>query len=572
MKPNVRVGTEKESSIENNLINLVLEHSLNAIIITSQDSTIEYVNQAFERITGYSYNEAVGKKINILKSGETPRETYKDLWDTVLSGRTWRGVLKNRKRDGSTYYAKNVITPIFDDWGNVQRFLAIHEDITDKIIREDSAREERLDPITGLMNRQDFIDRIERILVEMPSGVYGVLVLIDLDTFRLINQDYGFGTGDLVLAKVGAVLRKTVRDTDTFVGYLGGDEFAVFKLFVLAGDGFSHGVAQEAMGEAESLVKELKNAKGGDLPVWCTASAGVVIAPNDGVTPSELLARADIALHVAKEKGGDHVHLYTPEDHKFVRSRLAQLEEIRQSLTEGRFVPYFQPILDIKARKITHFEVLARMIKPDRSISNPVDFVGIAESFNVIHEIDLAIAYKAMLIHTHLFRGDDSPSISLNLSGRDLENESFLGKLQETISESGINPALLVFEITETEAIRDIIRARKFMEHMIGLGVRFSVDDFGIGFGTLRYLKELPIHIVKIDGSFIRGLEDDDRDQVFVRMIADMARYLGIITVAEFVENPITLKLLRVLGVQMAQGYAIGRPAPEPNLAVDVKF
>lgn len=552
--------------VRHDLLEMVLNNSLNAVVITKIDSRIEYVNPAFERITGWSREEAIGQKMSILKSGETPRQVYQDLWDTVLAGRTWRGVLKNRRRDGSLYYTNNVITPILDNRGRVVKFLAIQEDVTSRIEAEDTAREARQrDPVTGLLSRQFFIQRLDTMVREANPGERIALILLDLDTFRLVNETHGHATGDRILVRVAGVLKEVVETAsrEALLGYLGGDEFAV---------AVREGCAQDALDCARVLLKALEDYRPDDLPAWCTASAGVVVFPEDGGTASGLLARADAAVYAAKERGRNRAHRYTPEDRKVPRSRLMQLDAIRKALAEGRFVPYFQPILDLETREIRHFEALARMVRPDGSIATPADFIETAERFQVIGDIDRAIAKGAMRVQAEWARRGIPLTISMNLSGRDLGDEDIFAYIRKTIEDTGADPSRLVFEITETEAIRDLGRARRFVDHLRQMGVRFSLDDFGAGFGGFRYLKHLPVEYLKIDGAFIRRLEEDDRDQLFVRAIVEVARGLGITTVAEFVEQPITLKLLRAFGVHMAQGFAVGPPAQEPDITVRVQF
>lgn len=548
------------------LLSLVLEHSLNAVIVTASDSTIEYVNPAFERMTGWSREEAVGQKMSLLKSGETPREVYQELWDTVLAGRTWRGVLKNRRRDGTTYVAYNVITPILGDRNGVLKLLAVQEDVTARAEAEDAERKaRRQDPTTGLVGRQGFVEALEAAVRGAGTDERLALILLDLDGFRLVNETHGHATGDRILGRVAEALRRMVEAAcaGALLGYLGGDEFAILV---------REDCAKDFMGCASRAVAAIQAARHDDLPAWCTASAGVVLHPDDATTASGLLARADAAVYVAKGQGGNRAHRYVPEDRKAARSRLLELDAIRKALAEGRFVPYFQPILDIETRTIRHFEALARMVRPDGSVATPADFIETAERFQVVGEIDRAVARQAMEVQAAWARRGHPFTVSMNLAGHDIGDVEILVDLRAAILETRVNPSRLVFEITETEAIRDMDRARCFVERLRAMGTRFSLDDFGAGFGSFRYLKDLPVDYLKIDGAFIRRLPEDDKDQLFVRAFVDVARGLGIVTVAEFVEDVLTLKLLRAFGVEMAQGFVIGRPAPEPDPTVRVAF
>lgn len=439
----------KGAAGQHDLLAVVLKHSLNAVVVTASDSTIEYVNPAFERMTGYSWEEAVGQRMSLLKSGETPREVYQDLWDTVRSGRTWRGMLKNRRRDGSIYLSNNVISPILDDRGRVTRFLAVQEDMTARVAEEDEQREaRRRDPLTGLLHRQGFIEALERAVREVLPGQSLSLILLDLDSFRLVNETYGHGTGDRVLARVAAVLREGAERSGAVLGALGGDEFAAIL-----------GRGRDPMEVAKAMCRSIEDFRPKDLPAWVTVSAGVAVFPEDASTASGLLARADAAVGAAKARGHGQAHRYLPQDRKEARSRLRELDAIRKALAEGRFVPYFQPILDIEARAIRHFEALARMVRPDGTVASPAEFIETAERFHVVREIDRAIARRAMEVQAEWRRGGRSITISTNLSGRDIGDEDLLDYLRDAAAETGAQPTDFVFEITETEAIRDLEKA-----------------------------------------------------------------------------------------------------------------
>jgi len=547
------------------LLNLVLEHAFNAVILTDREGRIEFVNSAFERITGWPRGEAVGRNMSILKSGETPKSVYEDLWRTIRSGRTWRGLLKNRRRDGSLYLAKNVITPVGDP-GEVAHFLAIQEDITAHVQAEDSDRERaQMDPLTGVFSRVAFLERVDRLIEEAaPSGRIA-LYLLDLDEFAPLNQTWGLATGNRVLSRVGEILRRFCEERcarGCSVGYLGGDEFGMVRPVTDDSEGLQC---------ANDLVRAVREGQSPDLPGWSTASVGWVLFPEHGRNSSQLLGRADVAVHIAKELGRDRAHRYLPEDHHAIRSRIQELQAIRDALRDGRFVPHFQPILDLRTLEIHHFEALARMIRPDGSIAPPGEFIETAERFQVVGEIDRAILSGAVQALMESARRGERVTISVNLSGRDVMDRSIQRDLRALVRQGGADPSRVIFEITETEAVRDLDRARRFILDLRAEGFRFALDDFGSGFASFRYLKELPVEYLKIDGAFIRHLEEDDRDQVFVQAIVQVARHCQITTIAEFVESPIAMKLLRAFGVDMAQGFAIGRPAPTLDRTVRVR-
>ena len=269
-------------------------------------------------------------------------------------------------------------------------------------------------------------------------------------------------------------------------------------------------------------------------------------------------------MYRAKEMGGNQTHIFSHEegDHTVFHTRRTWKDKIHLALEEDRFETWYQPILSLKDNQIHHYEVLARMRDKDGSIVMPGNFIGIAERYNLISDIDTAICAKAFSVQTQNQAEGRDLSFSINLSGRDLENHAFMSSLQELVRDSGVNAGNIIFEITETEAVRDLEKAKAFIQSFKSMGCKFSLDDFGVGFTSFLYLKEMQVDYLKIDGYFIKKLHENPNDQVFVKAIVDVASGLGISTVAEFVEEEETLKLLKDLGVDYAQGYLVGKPAP----------
>jgi EAL domain-containing protein (putative c-di-GMP-specific phosphodiesterase class I) len=316
---------------------------------------------------------------------------------------------------------------------------------------------------------------------------------------------------------------------------------------------------------AEVMRRKIEGLYFTPLTTRFTASIGIALYPEHGAAVRELMSRADIAMYRAKASGKNRYHLYQPEDHDLekIHSRLREKERIQNALEEGRFEPWFQPILDLKDNKIRHYEALARMRGEDGAVLLPGSFIGTAEIFGLIGAIDRVIIEKTMRLQAAMSRQGSSMSFGMNLSGKDLGDEDILSFLRDKIIETGADPAHLMFEITETAAIHDMDKAVKFIKALKAIGCHFSLDDFGVGFTSFIYLREMGVDYIKIDGSFIKRLhEDNNNDKLFVKAIVDVAKGMRIKTVAEFVENDEIIKLLKKIGVDYAQGYAIGRPAP----------
>lgn len=549
-------------------LSMVIEQSVNIVFITDVNGNIEYVNPMFEQVTGYRKEEAIGQNPRILASGETTRLEYEELWKTITAGKTWRGVFKNRKKNGQYYWGNGLISPIRDEKGQVTHFLAVQEDITKRKISEERAQYlASYDELTGLFNRACFIGLLnERLSHDKNHNQTGVLLLINIDRFRLINDMYGHSVGDTVLRHIAGFLRNTLFEIDkqcvnkekkeSILGHMGGDEFAIF---------LPSRSEKEGMAAAECICKKLEDHRFIEITGRLTATIGIVIYPRHGVTTHNLFTKADSALYHAKELGRNRSHLYHPEDRiiEKMRSRITWREFIQKAITENRFEPWFQPILDLNDNKIHHYEALARIRDKDGKIILPGVFVDVAEEFGLITAIDRTISEKTIKYQAALKKRGAVFSFSINLSGKDFGGEELLEYLKSAIAGTGAEPKHLVFEITETAAVREYDRAVKFIKALKSLGCCFSLDDFGVGFTSFKYLSEMEVDYIKIDGSFIRNLHESKNNRLFVKAVVDVAKGMGIKTIAEFVEKEEIIKILKELGVDYAQGYFIGKPVPK---------
>ncbi|MFI0458108.1 MAG: putative bifunctional diguanylate cyclase/phosphodiesterase, partial [Candidatus Thiodiazotropha endolucinida] len=296
-----------------------------------------------------------------------------------------------------------------------------------------------------------------------------------------------------------------------------------------------------------------------------SASIGIATYPEHGSNSDQLLSNADLAMYQAKESGRDQWHIFSSQDqtHEEMKARVTWKDKIEQALAKDNFILFFQPIMEIANGTISHYEVLIRMIESDGTLALPSEFIPVAERTGLIHQINHYVLRTSIQRLSSLNKTRHDITLSINLSGRVIDDPELLTQLTHLLNSSGINPERLVFELTETAALADVNAAIDLMSELQALGCRFALDDFGVGFSSFYYLRELPLDIVKIDGSFIKNLTTSTKDQVFVKALTEMANALGKDTVAEFVEDEATLKLLTELGVAYAQGYYIGRPSPE---------
>ncbi|MCR4319266.1 MAG: EAL domain-containing protein [Candidatus Brocadiaceae bacterium] len=545
-----------------------IDQSINNVFITDVKGRIEYVNSTFEQVTGYAKEEAIGQNPRILASGETTHAEYEEFWRTILAGKTWRGIFKNKKKNGHYYWGNGLITPIRNEKGQITHFLAVQEDITEKMQTEERAKYlASHDELTGILNRTCFMEQLNEWLSHNKDyNQTGVLLLIDIDGFRLINDTYGHSTGDNVLHHVAVFLTNTLFEMDkhyvnravkeSILSRLGGDEFAIF---------LPDRDEKEGMETAEEIRKRLEKSRFVEVPGHVTTSIGVAIYPRDGSMTKELLTKADASIYHAKELGHNRIHLYNTEDLVLekIRSRMEWKGRIQKAIDEDRFEPWFQPILVLKDNQVHHYEALARMRDTNGEVILPWAFVDTAETFGLITAIDRIIINKTLQTQSNLCKQGKVLSFSMNLSGKDLGDKEILQFLKSAIIETGADPRFLIFEITETAAIRDLDRAIKFIRELKATGCSFALDDFGVGFTSFKYLREMEVDYIKIDGVFIRTLHETTNDHIFVKAIADVARGMGIKTIAEFVENNEIIKILKEYGVDYGQGYFIGKPSPE---------
>ncbi len=416
------------------------------------------------------------------------------------------------------------------------------------------------DALTGLPDRRrlegDLADTVE---LSARLGRGAALLLIDLDNFKYFNERLGHARGDELLCALARAMRLRLRRTDV-LARVGGDEFAV----VLQGVDLD-----DARVLAESLLVTIRGTttlpRGGPPLTGATASIGVaLIDPTAPRCPDQLLADADSALDAAKAAGRacvavrDGCEVIASDRHE----ALLWTQRIRSALAEDGFVLYAQPIRELASGAVTRYEILLRMIGPAGEHVAPGEFLPTAERFGLVQAIDCWVVRAATALIADRARHGEHLELQVNLSGASVNDPGLLGVVECELERTGIDPACLIFEITETSAIADVAVARGFAERLRGLGCRLALDDFGAGFGGFLYLKHLPFDTVKIDGEFVAALSESACDQAMVRAIAQVAGELSTDTVAECVGDERTCDLLRAFGVGYAQGFGVGHPRP----------
>ena len=414
------------------------------------------------------------------------------------------------------------------------------------------------DPLTGVFTRERLQEELGQVVALADRyGEPGVVGVIDLDNFKYVNDAHGHGMGDHLLAQAATLLRARLRETDA-LGRLGSDEFA----FVLPRTDMTAAaeVAAELLGALRSGAATI----GGER-IRLTASVGLApIEPAgaEAVTASDLLAEADIAMYAAKEAGRDRVETAAPGHRSIarVRASLTWAARIHHALEHDGLLLHAQPILNLAEDRVDRYELLLRMLGDDGRPVSPGEFLSTAERFGQMPAIDRWVVGQALALLAAT--PEDGPVLEVNLSAASVTDAETVAFIGQAVADADIDTSRLIFEITETAAIADIVRAGVLAERLRELGCRFALDDFGAGFGSLYYLKHLPFDVIKIDGEFIKDLPASPEDQLTVRAIAQMARGLGKTTIAEFVQDAATVELLRELGVDLAQGVYVGAAVP----------
>lgn len=415
------------------------------------------------------------------------------------------------------------------------------------------------DPLTDLFNRRRFHEELKNRIVQTKRfNTQGALLFMDIDNFKYINDSFGHEMGDRLLVNLSYILKKRLRDVDT-VARLGGDEFAI-----ILPNTDEQSAVLIANQLRELITKNVSIIEG--KPVGITISIGISLFPRHSEKAECLYSYADLAMYHAKEEGRNRVCVYATEQTTQIESRLIWKEQIREALNQNCFVLYLQPILDIQQNRIVGFEVLLRMIDKKGEIILPVQFINVAERFGLIRDIDHWVVRESLPLAKKLYQKGKPCRLEVNLSGRALSEKKILQVIKERLAETGVDPASLIFEITETSAIQNITAAEYFIIEFKRMGCRFALDDFGIGFSSFNYLKRLPVDYLKIDGSFIQNLAENFTDQHLVKAMVEIAHAMGKKIIAEFVTSEKTLCLLKGFGVDYAQGYFIGKPKPLDEL------
>lgn len=547
---------EKEQMLRK--LSLAVEQSPESIAITNLEAEIEYVNEAFTRISGYSREELLGRNPRSLQSGKTSAQTYQTLWQTLLSGETWQGEFYNRRKDGTEYVEQATISPLRQPSGEITHYVAIKEDITDK--KHNEAELHRLafyDPLTGLPNRTLLLERIGLALSKHDQGA---LLALNIDRFKNINDAAGQALGDRLLQAVAERLHHRLIQHPCVVARIAGDEFCILLLQLSAE---KHQAIREVHVIAAQIQTYLRAAFAfGDEHFDLTACLGITLFPDTvSDTPLDVLRRANTALHHSKRKGLGQTTFFDEGLDELAKQRFTVEHELHQAIVAGDLRLYLQSQVDAEGR-VVGAETLVRWQHPQRGMIAPAEFIPIAEESNLVVEISTWVFDAVCRLLNHPALRERDLRLAVNISPRHFRQPDFVSQIQRGLTDSGANPSHLTLEITEGLVLDNLQDVVAKMRELGALGIHFSMDDFGTGYSSLSYLKRLPINELKIDKTFVQDMTHDANDAALVEVILSVARHMGLTVVAEGVETAEQAAFLNQRGKVIHQGYLFSRPEP----------
>lgn len=531
------------------------------MVVTNEKGTILRVNQAFTKITGYTMAEMSGKNLMRLKSRRQNTMAYKHAWKTLQEQGTWSSEVWNKRKNGEAYPELINITVVKNPDGHITNYVASLSDITAKKAADYEIHHLAFnDPLTNLPNRRFLLDKLKHeLLSSSRTHLKGALLFLDLDNFKVLNDTMGHDLGDLLLKQVAERLLNSVRECDT-VARLGGDEFVIL-LEDLSEDYFA--AASQAADIAEKILSKLKQPYILDGHMHHgAASIGVAIIDKDMVKIEDILKQADIAMYQAKHSGRGNVKFFNQKMQESITTRAKMEEQLRKAFVLDEFELYYQ--VQINIDHPIGAEALIRWHQPQRGLVPPNEFIPIAEEANLILSIGTWVlecacrqlqAWQQNALTRHLV-------LSINISAKEFNQANFADIVKEVVQRHGINPNLLMLELTESMLLEDIENIIASMSELKDIGVKFSLDDFGTGYSSLQYLKRLPLDQLKIDRSFVQDITSDSRDQAVVRTIIAMARSLELDVIAEGVETKEQQERLLMKGCNNFQGYLFSKPLP----------
>jgi diguanylate cyclase (GGDEF)-like protein/PAS domain S-box-containing protein len=551
---------------EKEKLQITLNSIIDGVIVCDAYCAVELVNPVAQSLIGCKNNEVFGQQVsavfNVLH--EKTRKSIPDLVQKAVSS----GTIQYSKEPtvlvshtGSEKAIKYTVAPIVSADGDILGSILVFHDVTSsRKLNQELMWNASHDPLTRLPNRREFERQLSHAIPKDANDVAAHIILfIDLDQFKVVNDSCGHAAGDELLRQLTALLELQIRKND-LLARLGGDEFGVILHDCSKKKGLQ--IAEKMRQVAENF-RFIWN----DKPFRIGASIGVVcISERDSV--KNYIHHADTACYEAKARGRNRIHLYHQEDGVVKEAELEWVTRISQAMDKNQFELYVQPIICGQSLAVHHYEILIRMVV-DEQIIYPNEFIPPAERYGIMSNIDRwVVSHTFDWLKQHV---DDAPKVAINLSGSCLSDIEFSQFVADQFDDGLVQGHQVCFEITETAAIANISQALSLISNLKELGCSFALDDFGSGLSSFAYLKNFPVDYLKIDGSFVRDMVDDPIDQAMVQAIHQVGKVMDIQTIAEYVENDALIKACQNIGINFLQGYGIGKPVPITSLVFNKK-
>ncbi|WP_020189640.1 bifunctional diguanylate cyclase/phosphodiesterase [Kurthia sp. Dielmo] len=551
----------------NHIIDTIFNSVEEGIMIADTKSRIIHVNPAFEFVTGYTYEEAVGQRPSLLNSGIHDQEFYTKMWATIREHGKWSGEIWNRRKTGDIYPEWLTIVAIHNEQGDIVNYCGIFEDISaQKNAENEIERRKYTDTLTGVANRYAYLQRMETLLQSSANREYHHAVLfLDLDRFKQVNDTLGHSIADEMLISVTQRIQSVLKNKDIVARY-GGDEF------IITITNIHH--MQEAVQVAEKIVHLLSE----PLPIdeqniYISTSMGISLYPEDGTTLETLVKKADQAMYYAKQNGRNQFAFYF-DDLKIDSKRVLLLDnELRKAIKQNDFTLNFQPKISLEDETVIGMEALIRWTNDQLGFVSPAEFIPYAEETGLIIPMSECVFRLACEAHLRLREEMDNVlPIAINISSIHFHQSDFIDTVKMIFEAYNCSPQDFELELTERTVMnneRDSIRKLVQLKNM---GFKLSIDDFGTGYSSLSYLVQFPLDYLKIDRSFIQYITSIADKQAVVDAIIQMAHRLHMKVIAEGVEQKDQVKLLEKLGCDMIQGYYYAKPMPLDEFVAFLEF
>lgn len=557
-----RIAEKEQAEMLARKLSKAVAFSSSGIIITNHHLEIEYVNPFLTELLGLQVTDIYGKPLTGLFAADM-QLLSSEMLQTLKDRQHWRGdvLLQQGHADEMLqHWVTLAIAPIRDEKGTLSHYVGAMQDIS--FIKQSQKQMERLayfDSLTGLANRSYFRNQLRKAIAMSQRGYYSfALLYFDLDEFKLINDTLGHDAGDELLIEVATRLTSRLRDDDT-IARLGGDEFAVILSDIK--DKIQAGQIAATLQQAFQQPVKL-----GTHTVAISASIGITVAPDDAVDEELLLKHADLAMYEAKARGKNTYRFFSQALNDAANERLLIESQLREAIREQQFILFYQPKIDLKEDVLIGYEALIRWLRPDNTLMPPARFIAVAESTGLIVPIGEWIILEACRFLARQHSRGNAVTVSINLSARQFNDNKLADMIEKIIQRTGIDPAYLIFEITESMLMGDTDAAIKQLNQLKRLGISLSIDDFGTGYSSLNYLKRFPVDELKIDRSFVKDIPEDRNDMDIVAAIIAMAQKMQLRVVAEGVESAAQAEFLKQNACYLVQGYYFSMPLAEQEL------